>query len=353
MASTRVSFTSGVLAIGDEWNRLSAICSSGAQSLRTKMGEIAARAEEIINQTTLTESEGTYTIDGPFASKFTFTWREIIMIGGIVSSVIFAIAAFFAGHAIIGSIFLVYTGLLIFGAYWLSEWTKNLTAKQILEVARAGGDAAIDILKEVIGQFTGVLEGHAEVNAIQINTLQKLYRSLRGAASTVEGAVGRVEGAVGRVEGAVTLLSEEVRAIPRLFEPIIQIMRETLGESRALRDDLREQNEHFRAENDRLQQLIGEQHVQLGMLQGQIQGLQEVLHGFKTEREKLTSTVNGFSQERERLASEINRFAELIPILETKIRGFVEERDRLIITIADLEEKRREILIKIAPQKMD
>lgn len=298
MATDGLTLHTVTQAINGGWNAATDAVTGAATALKEEMAKAATFAEEILTQTTLTESEGTYTIDGPFASKFTFTWRELLMIGGIVSSVIFATIAFFTGSLLTGTIYLIYTVLLIFGAYWLSEWSKNLTAEQILEKAKAGGVAAINILKAIVGQFTGVLEGHGEVYAAQVAELKRLDNVM--------------DANVQKLSGTAAVLAREAGAIPACLAPFTKQMGDALKESSGLRKDLRAQTDRLSAQNRQLQEQITHGQHELGLLQGQVLALRQILGGFQTERAHLARIGEGISKNHVKLQQEVNRLSSAL-----------------------------------------
>ena len=335
MSGNDFSLESVTRTINAGWNAVTEAITGAAQTLQEETLKAATFAEAVLTKTTLTESEGVYTLDGPFASKFTFSWRELIMIGGIVSSVIFATAAFFTGSSLTGIIYLSYTVLLIFGSYWLSEWTKNLTAEQIFENARAGGVAAINILREIVTQFTNVLEGHGQVYATQLAELQQLNTHLDTTSTHLDTTSTHLDTTSTHLDTTSThldegvqsmgktneLFSAEVRALPQRLAPFIEQMGETLRESRDLRDEFRQQNVTYQNQNAHLREQIAGNRAEVAELRNQITALRSVLTDFEQERQKLHCTGEDFVQERKRLTDALDRVLPPVPVTRTTGRG--------------------------------
>lgn len=321
MASAGLSFNSLSQVFSSGWDATT----DAATLLKEEIIKTVTFVEAFFKETTLTEHEGIYTIKGPFASKFTFTWRELLMLGGIISSVIFATAAFFTGSILTGCIFLIYTVMLIFGSYWLSEWTKNLTSDQLLETAeqllensRLGLRTALHTIKELVGQYAYALGMQGKVYVTQIRELQAIDANLEATSAGLR--------------DTSALLNQEVRAIPARLAPITQQMGEVLGQSKHVRAGLQRENDRLAAVNETLEEQArtGERRIQegqrqLGVLEGQIKALDSLLgkynEAFRKESLQLALQGQALSVERQRLTEEVGRLQETVEDAKALITG--------------------------------
>ena len=351
------------------WKAATSAVTNAANTLKEETIKAATFAEAILFKTSVTESKGVYTIKGPFAFDYTFCWREILMFGGVASSVILATSAFFSGSILTGIVYLYYTALLMLGSYWLSQWAQNLTAAEIFEKARAAGIATIDVLKAIVGQFTGVLEGHGKTYATQLDTLQTIYSYLdKNAAhlkqttahldknaAHLKQTTAHLDQTAGRLEKTNELLDENVRSIPKALEPFIAQTKETLGQSKLHIVAQKAQISLLKKQTERLEkQIISEEtlfkHIteqvaqgnqQLGILKGQVQALETLLADYHEALRKqnldLMRHGENLSKERELLTTELGNLhiatrkaQEILDATKKTLVSFSPKPDRLL-----------------------
>ena len=298
MASTGFSFERVRQAVSYGWDGFTESVNNGIETLESKMQEKAAYAERIFQETTITERDGKYVIKGPFAHEYTCSVSDLAFLSGIISSVILTVGSFFTGHLMLGTIFLLYTGLLCLGAYYLSEWSKNLTAEQIHEKSRQLGIASIGMLKEVVDQHIIQLKAQGVTYTTQITELEALHARLNGQAE-------RMSGQNTLMNNVLVEMEDIAKTLPDKLNPFIVRMGVALGESREVRDEMREQNTTYKEENTRLAHQNTEAVKQLAFLRGQIVALGGILDGFQAERGE-------YATERQRLAAQVARLRGVI-----------------------------------------
>ncbi len=200
MTTTSVEQRTGAPFI-DKWEALSTTVTSAMNNVTGTATRVINVAKEIITKTTFVERDGIYSIKFPFFTRITFSWREILMIGAIVSSVIFAVTAFFSGSVLTGITYLAYTCLLTLGTYWLSELIENLKTTQKLDVVRASGTAVLNVLQELVKQLTTVFSRHKDANSANATTLTKIQQSLTGSVTDIQDHLKGIPGLMGPVIG--------------------------------------------------------------------------------------------------------------------------------------------------------
>lgn len=284
----------------DAWRSFSDTFYAGATEIKKTMEEQAVYAHRVFKETTIQERDGKYVIKGPFAYTYTCTWRDLVFIGGIITSVIFTVAAFFTGHLILGTIFLLYTAIISLGAYYCSEWSKNLTSEQIHEKSRQLGIASLSMLQEIVKKHVEQLHSVGGTYDAQIAELQSLLARLDSEAARMGSHNSLMDEALDALEGIATSLPDQLNPFITRMGETLQGSREVLDHLRGQNRELQETNAAVKKENATYATLNKEARKTLEEINTQIAAQREVIDEFRAELE-------AYGQERKRLAAQVDR----------------------------------------------
>lgn len=289
------------------WDAATTAIGDAGRGLQEQMDRISATAFETLHQISLTKTDKEYIFNGPCGITVSFTWSELLMLGGIISSVVFATAAFFTGSLLTGTIYLIYTGLLLFGAYWLSELAKSRTVGEMLQTNTAVARTAVETLAAVVGRFIPVLAGHEHTTAEQVTQLQKLQEHLEGTATQIDAGAAHMDAGAAHMDA-------RVETLPQLFDPIIALLKEHLASNTEVLEAHKQENTHLlqlnetlRGQLDRLGEQIEVKREALGRLEGLIAVLEPIGATLQARLDDLKTTGGDFATERKNLETTIGR----------------------------------------------
>ena len=258
------------------WKNVSHTVDRLIEELKATANRASKIASDAIHQLTLEEKEGFYKVK-IFCLEFNFTWRNLFMIGGLTLSVFFATFSFFRGFPFTALSYLIEAGFILFGAYYLSEWSKLLDMQQLFVIARAGGEQAQQVLDSLVDKAIASFKSYHSLNQAFLEAWQK-----------VETALGKTNQDLGKtnqdLNKSVLELSRILpQKINRMSQEVIKIL--SLGEKA-----LTERTNHLQSLDvqigNRSKELL-EATQKLGELIGRLTELQQLM----TEQKEVIASL--------------------------------------------------------------
>lgn len=164
--------------------------------IREDIAKTRSVVDQLLDAVNLQRDEsGAWTL----CNMITFTWRDLVMLGGIIAAVTLAVASFFAGSIATGVGFALAGTILLIGEYWVHQLTDLLPFNE-LSVA-----------------FQSLIKGSSETSHSMANLLLSFLDAL---GIEKEEILARAQELTGQMKEGVGGLKEEVALLQAVRETI-------------------------------------------------------------------------------------------------------------------------------------